>query len=232
MASRSAASFGGMLTCLLMNSSSYLIQQERLLKNRFWLKKRLNPVFAIFAADTGVFESAPGCLGIVGHGIDHDATGSQLGGHSPCAIEVSPQDSGVETIFGVVGNADRFILGVVSYYAEHGAENLLLGNRHVVLHIDEDGRLYKESPFESLGTAFSADQYLSAFFDAFANVRFHALILFLRHHRSDHDLGIGRIADCVVTHLVFDRLLDLVEPAFGHEKPRSGGTGLTTIHKG
>src|SRR5258707_10793859 len=79
MASRSAASFGEMLTCLLMNWSSYLIQQERLLKNRFWLEKRLNSVFAIFAADAGVLKSAPGCLGIVGHGIDHDATGSQLG---------------------------------------------------------------------------------------------------------------------------------------------------------
>src|ERR1700746_3175521 len=90
MASRSAASFGEMLTCLLMNSSSYFIQQERLLKNRFWLKKRLNSVFAIFAADAGVLKSAPGCLGIVGHGIDHDATGSQLRGHAPCAIEVSP----------------------------------------------------------------------------------------------------------------------------------------------
>src|SRR5712691_3701045 len=114
MASRSAASFGEMLTFLLMNSSSYLIQQERLLKNRFRLKKRLDSVFAIFAADAGVLKSAPRCLRIVGHGIDHDATGSQMGGHAPCAIEVSPQNSGVEAIFGVVGNADRFILGVVS----------------------------------------------------------------------------------------------------------------------
>src|ERR1700752_5098069 len=112
MASRSAASLGEMLICLLMNSSSYLIQQERLLKNRFWLKKRLNSVFAIFAADTGVLKSAPGCLGIVGHGIDHAAAGSQLRGHAPCAIEGSPQDSGVEPIFEVVGKADLFILGV------------------------------------------------------------------------------------------------------------------------
>src|ERR1700747_2127541 len=114
----------------------YFIPQERLLKNRFWLKKRLNSVFAIFAADAGVLKSAPGCLGIVRHGIDHDATGSQLRRHAPCAIEVCPQDSRVETIFGVVGDADRFILGVVSNHAEHGAENLLLGTRYVVFHID------------------------------------------------------------------------------------------------
>src|SRR5580700_1422474 len=146
MASRSAASFGEMLNFLLMNSSSYLIQQERLLKHRFWLKKRLNSVFAIFAADAGVLKSAPGCLGIVGHGIDHDAAGSQLGGHSPCAIEVGPQDSRVETIFGVVGN-----------HAEHGAENLFLSNRHVVLHIDKHRGLHEEACFKTLGMAFSTD---------------------------------------------------------------------------
>src|ERR1700751_247153 len=160
MASRAAASFGEMLICLLMNSSSYLIQRERLLKNRFWLKKRLNSVFAIFAADAGVLKSAPGCLGIVGHGIDHDATGSQLRGHGPCAIEVRPQDSGVETIFGVVGNADRFILGVVSNHAEHGAENLFLGNRHVVLHIDKHRGLHEEACFKTLRMAFSTNQHL------------------------------------------------------------------------
>src|SRR6201984_1178779 len=99
MANRSAASFGEMLVCLVMNSSSYLIQRERLLKNRFWLKKRLNSVFAIFAADAGVLKSAPGCLGIVGHGIDHDATGSQRRGHAPWSIEVRPPDRGAETLF-------------------------------------------------------------------------------------------------------------------------------------
>src|ERR1700741_3637962 len=232
MASRSAASFEEMLTCLLMISSCYLIQQERLLKNRFWLKKRLNSVFAIFAADAGVLKSAPGCLGIVGHGIDHDATGSQLGGHAPCAIEVSPQDSGVETIFGVVGDADRFILGVVSDHAEHGAENLLLGNRHVVLYIDKHRWLHEEARFKTLRMAFSADQHLRTFFNAFANVGFDALVLFLRHYRSNHNVGIRGIADRVVTHLIPYGPLYLVEPALGHEEPRSGCASLTAVQKG
>src|ERR1700747_3139752 len=110
MASRSAASFGEMLTCLLMNSSSYFIQQERLLKNRFWLEKRLNAVLAIFAADAGVFKSAPRRIWIVRHVVDHDATGPQLRGHTTCALEVSSEDGGVEPVFGVVGNPDCFVL--------------------------------------------------------------------------------------------------------------------------
>src|SRR6201997_2869133 len=232
MASRSAASFGEMLTCLLMNSSSYFLQRERLLKNRFWLKKRLNSVFAIFAADAGVLKSAPGCLGIVAHGIDHDATGSQLGGHAPCAIEVSPQDSRVETIFGVVGNADRFVLGVVSNHAEHGAEDLLLGNRHVVFHIDKHRGLHEEARFKTLRMAFSTDQHLRTLFNAFANVGFDALVLFLRHHRSNHNVGIRGIADRVVTYLIPYGPLHLVEPASGDEEPRSGCASLTAVHKG
>src|SRR6201998_939958 len=104
MASRSAASFGEMLTCLLMNSSSYFIQQERLLKNRFWLKKCLDSVFAIFAADAGGLKSAPRCLRIIRHVVDHDASGPYLRGHATRALKVCPKDGGVETIFGVVGN--------------------------------------------------------------------------------------------------------------------------------
>src|ERR1700739_3962429 len=106
-----------MLMCLLMNSPSIrfirYVPQDRPLKDGLWLEKRFNAVFAIFAADTGVFESAPGCLRIVGHVIDHDAAGPQLRGHAACALDVSAQYGGVETGFGVGGNADGFVLGGV-----------------------------------------------------------------------------------------------------------------------
>ena len=41
-------------------------------------EKRLHPVSAIFTADAGVFESSPGCLGIICHAVDHDAPGPHL----------------------------------------------------------------------------------------------------------------------------------------------------------
>ena len=77
-------------------------------------EKRLDPVPAIFAADAGVFESAPGRLRIVRHAVDHDAAGPYLRGHATRALEVGPEDGGVETIFRVVGDPDRVVLGVVS----------------------------------------------------------------------------------------------------------------------
>ena len=48
------------------------------LENGAWFEKCLDPVSAVFAADTGVFESAPRRLRIVRHAVDHDAPGSYL----------------------------------------------------------------------------------------------------------------------------------------------------------
>jgi hypothetical protein len=63
--------------------------QKESLKDGLWLEKRLNAILAIFAANAGVFESAPGRLRIVRHVIDHDAAGPQLRGNTTCALEVS-----------------------------------------------------------------------------------------------------------------------------------------------
>ena len=41
-------------------------------------EKRLDPVLAIFTAEAGVFKSAPGCLRIVRHAVDHDPPGPNL----------------------------------------------------------------------------------------------------------------------------------------------------------
>ena len=48
------------------------------LKYSAGFEKRLDPVFAIFAAEAGVFESAPGCLRIIRHAVDHDPPSPNL----------------------------------------------------------------------------------------------------------------------------------------------------------
>ena len=48
------------------------------LKNGAGFEKRLDPVPAIFAADAGVFESAPGRLRIIRHAVDHHTPGPDL----------------------------------------------------------------------------------------------------------------------------------------------------------
>ncbi len=138
----------------------------------------------------------------------------------------------MKTVFGVVGNSDCFVLGVVGDHTEHGAENLFLGDRHVVLHIDKHRGFYEVTCFETFRMTFAADQHLGAFFNAFADVGFDALILFLRHHRSNGDVGIGRIADGKGRHRIPYGPLHLVEAALRHEKPRSSGASLTAVQEG
>src|SRR4029077_9990033 len=111
------------------------------LENGASFEKRFDPVPAVFAADTGVLESTPGRLGIVDHAIDYHATGSKLRGYSARARDVRPDDRGVQSISGVVGDADRIALRLVGNDAEYRAEYLFPCDRHVVLHVHEYRRL-------------------------------------------------------------------------------------------
>ena len=138
----------------------------------------------------------------------------------------------METIFGVVGDPDRLVLGVIGDDTEHGTENLFLGDRHVVLHVDEHRGLHEVTRLETFRMTLTADEHLRAFFDALADVGLHAFVLFLRHHRSDGGLGISRIADGKSAHRVAYAPLHRIESALRHEEARPCGAGLTAVHKG
>src|ERR1700719_2851993 len=81
---------------------SVLAQESASLRLKYGagFKKRLNPVLAVFTAEAGIFESAPRCLRIVRHGVDHDSPSPNLRGDTARALEVSPDDRSVETVFG------------------------------------------------------------------------------------------------------------------------------------
>src|SRR5260370_37921255 len=206
--------------------------RERSFEDSPGFEKRLDSVSAIFTADAGVFESSPGCLRIIRHTVDHDASGTYLRGYTTRAREVGPKDRGVETIFRIVGDPDRLVLGVISNDGQDGAENLLLGNCHIVLHIDKHRGLHEVTGFETFRMTLTTDKNLHAFFDALADIRLHLFVLFLRHHRSDGGLGISRITDWEGRHGVDDCSLDLVEPALRHEEARPCGARLTAVHEG
>src|SRR4029077_6369456 len=103
---------------------------KQLFENCPCLQKCLDTIPAIFAADAGVFESAPGCLRIVRHAVNYNATGSQLRGNAACSLNVGADNGGMKTISRVVSDSDRIVLGVVRDDTEHGAKNLFLGDCH------------------------------------------------------------------------------------------------------
>ena len=50
-----------------------------------------------------------------------------------------------EPVAGVVGERDRLLFVVEGHHAEHGPEDLGLGDRRRVVDVDEDGRLDEEA---------------------------------------------------------------------------------------
>ena len=78
----------------------------------------------------------------------------------------------------------------------------------------------------------AADEHLRAFFNAFADVRLHTLVLLLGHHRSDGGLGICGIADGKGGHRIHEcAAFHFVESALGHEQARPRGACLSAVHE-
>src|ERR1700735_513230 len=182
IARRSAASSGEMPACfatIWCPLFEVSCQELRLPENRPRFEKRLDPVFAIFTADAGVFETSPGRLRIIGHIVDHHAPGPNLRSHAPSTLYTGPKGGRVETILGFVGDSDRLVLRVIADNREHGAENFLTRDCHVVLHVDKHRGLHEVSLFESPRLPRPANEHLRAFLDAFADMGLHLFVLFL-----------------------------------------------------
>src|SRR6185369_776894 len=235
MESRSAASSGVMLLCSLISVSllnSLQVSSRQLFEDGLGFEKRFDSIFSVLAANTGKFEPTPGRIWIVCHVVDHDAAGSQLGRHPACALQVLSKNGGVKTVVRIISDSDGIVVGVVSDHTKNGTEDFFPGDRHVVLHIHEHRGLCEEACVQAIRMTFSTDEHLSAFLNAFANVRLDTLILFLRNHRSNYDVGIGRITNRKGAHDIAYRSLHLIETALRDEKPRSGGACLAAVHKG
>src|SRR5580765_8365672 len=116
MESRSAASSGVMRLCSRISLSllnSLRIFNRQLFENGLGFQKRFNAILAVFAADTGKFESAPRRIWIVCHVVDHDAAGSELGRNPACTLQVFSKDGSVKTVVGIIGNSDCVLVVVV-----------------------------------------------------------------------------------------------------------------------
>src|SRR4029077_14143832 len=92
--------------------------------------------------------------------------------------------------------------------------------------------LHVETRLPTFRTTLAADENLRAFCDAFADVRLHAFVLFLRHHRSNGGLGISRITNRKGGHSVRNCPLDGVQPALRYEKTGPRCARLTAVQKG
>ncbi len=94
----------------------------------------------------------------------------------------------------VVCDPDRVPLVFIPDDAQYGPQDLLLCDRHFILHIHEHRGLHEEPPLESLRMPLAAGKNLRAFGDASADICLDSFQLLLCDHRPDRRSRIGRLS--------------------------------------
>ena len=124
-----------------------------------------------------------------------DVAGADPGGHLAGVGEVAGLDVARQAVGGVVGDPDRFLLGLVGEDGEHGAEDLLAGDRHVVADAAEDGGTDVVAAAHALGAIRAAGDELGALFHALGDQGLDLVVLDLADDRADGDALLSRRAD-------------------------------------
>src|SRR5690349_14091555 len=135
----------------------------------------LEALDAVLATDPTGLVTAEGSVGTVRHpAVDADRAGAELTTDRERSLLVARVDVAAETVLVVVGEADRFVVAVERDDDEHGAEDLLACDRHVVGDVGEERRLHEPALVELLGTTTTGDD-ARAFGLALLDVAEHAL---------------------------------------------------------
>src|SRR6202041_2747154 len=96
---------------------------------------------------------APGAVGVHQHSSGYHP----LRHHQRPPNALRP-DAGGEPVYGVIGDANRFLFVVKRNYRKHGTEDLFIRNTHLRIHIGEDGRLHEPARSTFLALRRSASQ--------------------------------------------------------------------------
>src|SRR6202012_3261393 len=91
-------------------------------------------------------------------GVVPDGAGAQLPRHLADLVDLLGENGRVQAVDGVVGDPDRILLVVGRDHREHRAEDLLLRDHRVVVHVPEHGGLDVPAANQVLGTAAAGGQ--------------------------------------------------------------------------
>ncbi len=140
------------------------------------------PVRAQFAAHPGLLVTAEGRKGVEASAVDVDLTGLQPPGERGGLGVVARPDGTGESVHGAVRDAQGVLLVLVAQDAEHGTEDLLLGDRHLgATSAKTVGRTKKPRSRGIRGRPRSGALLL----DALVDVTPHPFLLPGVHHRTD-----------------------------------------------
>src|SRR5688500_5750083 len=188
------------------------------------LRELIERGLAGVAAVTGLLDAAVG-NGRVHHLVRVDPRGADA--QRPAGPVGQPKvagpDAGGQPVLDVVGDAVGLLLRGELEDAHHRAEDLLLGDPHLVAHAREDGRLVEEA---ALAVARSAQRQLGALVLADAHVTLDALELLGRYDRAHVGIGIEPAGDADPARLLDDPAHDLVVDALVDKHARAARADL------
>src|SRR5215470_18176003 len=188
---------------------------------------------AVLAADAARRVAAKRHVGAVRcAAVDADEAGAQPAGDRQRALQRTRHDVAGEPVGAGVRDPDRVRFVLERDDGEHRTEDLLLGDRHVVVDVDEQRGLDPEPLVAAGGRVGAADEELGTLVDALLDVAEDALALFGRDHGAAQRPRILRIADGdgVVHSLEDPYSLAVARPR--EQQPGRNGAALASVHAG
>ena len=167
----------------------------------------------------------------MGKSIHQHATGNNLLRHASRAVHIAAQHHRAQAVVGVVGNGDSLRLVTIGDRAQHRAENLITGDRHLVVHVGKQRRAHKPAVSRAVWSPFTTRQQARALFDSFTDIALHPLPLLFADHRADVRRAIARIARFHRRHGLRQCGFDLRLARLRHQNARSGHARLPAVHK-
>src|SRR5277367_5162605 len=171
------------------------VRSARWVSHRLDLGVLVEPGHTVLPAHTAVLVSAEWRVGAVGcAAVDAHEAGLDPTGYRQRMLQGARHDVAGQAVRAVVGNPDRVFLVVERDHAQHRAEDLLLGDGHLVVDIGEKRWPDEISLVETGGCIGSADQRRGTFFHTLPDVARHPLELPFRYQRTAQRPGILRVA--------------------------------------
>src|SRR5579862_6792798 len=111
-------------------------------KHRFDLSVKIGRVFAALPSDPGLFIAAEGRTRVsLSVTVDPHESGFETSRNLVRAADIAGPNAGAKAVGGIVALKDRVVLVAERNQRRYRTKDLLLGDAHLIAHIDKDGGL-------------------------------------------------------------------------------------------
>ncbi len=182
----------------------------------------------MLATETGLLVTAERCSSRRGDTVDPDLPSTNAPGDADRPLGTSPNGTG-QSVLSIVGDVDRFGLGVVGDDRKNRTEDLFPGDRHVIAYVREHRRPDVVAALKAVWGVRSTGEQCRAFIDSLDDVAPDTVSLCGGDHWSEARGLTERIAHCEGLCGTASKFLHLAQAGARHDHACERTAGLTTI---